>query len=82
LKTRVGEAQWFRQDADGVLWFKDHLVVPKNFELHRKIMDEAYCSRYSIHPGTKKIYQDLKKSFWWIRMKREIVKYVLECDTR
>jgi hypothetical protein len=56
-------------------------VVPKDFELHRKIMDEAHCSRYSIHPGTNKMYQDLKKNFWWTRMKREIAKYVFECDT-
>jgi hypothetical protein len=56
-------------------------VVLKDFELRCKIMDDAHCSRYSIHSGTNKIYQDLKKSFWWIRMKREIVKYVLECDT-
>jgi hypothetical protein len=56
-------------------------VVPKNFKLHHKIMDETHCSRYSIHPGTNKMYQDFKKSFWWIRMKREIVKYVSECDT-
>jgi hypothetical protein len=76
-----GEAQYFRQDADGVLWFKDHLVIPKEFELHRKIMDEAHCSQYSIHPRTNKMYQDLTKNFWWIRMKREIAKYVSECDT-
>jgi hypothetical protein len=58
LRQRMesGEAQNFRQDADGVLWFKDRLVVPKDFELSCKIMDEAQCSRYSIHPGTKKMY--------------------------
>jgi hypothetical protein len=44
-------------------------------------MDKAHCSRYSIHPGTNKLYQDLKKNFWWTRMKREIAKYVSECDT-
>jgi hypothetical protein len=44
-------------------------------------MDEAHCSRYSIHPRTNKMYQVLKKNFWWTRMKREIVKYVFECDT-
>jgi hypothetical protein len=38
-------------------------------------------SRYSIHPGINKMYQDLKKNFWWTRIKREIVKYVSECDT-
>jgi hypothetical protein len=44
-------------------------------------MDEAHCSRYSIHPGTNKMYQSLKKNYWWTRMKREIAKYVAECDT-
>jgi hypothetical protein len=80
-RLELGEAQCFRQDADGVLWFKDHLVVPKDFELRCKIMNEAHCSRYSINPGTNKMYQDLKKNLWWMRMKREIVKYVSECDT-
>jgi hypothetical protein len=55
-------------------------VVPKNFELHHKLMDEAHCSRYSIHPRTIKMYQDLKKNFCWMRMKREIMRYVSECD--
>jgi hypothetical protein len=83
LRQRMesGQAQYFRHDVDGVLWFKDHLVVPKDFELRRKIMDEAHCSRYFIHPRTNKMYQDLRKNFWWIRMKREIAKYVSECDT-
>jgi hypothetical protein len=70
-----------RQDVVGALWFKDCLVVPKDFELHCKIIDEAHCSRYSINPVTNKMYQDLNKSFWWTRMKREIAKYVSECDT-
>jgi hypothetical protein len=58
LRQRMesGEAQCFRQDVDEVLWFKDCLVVLKDFELRRKIMDEAHCSRYSIHPGTNKMY--------------------------
>jgi hypothetical protein len=56
-------------------------VVPMDFELHRKIMDEAHYSLYSIHPWTNKMYQDLKKNFWWIRMKREIAKYFSKCDT-
>jgi hypothetical protein len=76
----LGEAQCFWQDVDGVLWIKDHLMVLKDLELRRKIMDEAHCSRYSIHPGTNKMYQDLNKSFWWTRMKRQIVKYVSECN--
>jgi hypothetical protein len=83
IRTRLelGEAQYFWQDVYGVLWFKHRLVVPKDFELHCKIMDEAPCSQYYIHPGTNKMYQDLKKNFWWTRMNWEIPKYVAECDT-
>jgi hypothetical protein len=58
----LGEAQCFRQDSKGILWFKGHLVVPKNFELHCKIMDKAHCSRYSIHPRTNKMNKCL--SLW------------------
>jgi hypothetical protein len=78
---QLGKVKCFHEDADGVLWFKNCLVVSKGFELHRNIMGEAHCSRYSIHPGTNKMYQDLKNNFWCTRMKREIAKYVAECDT-
>jgi hypothetical protein len=80
-RLELGEAQCFRQDGKGVLWFKDCLVVPKDLDLLRKIMDEAHCSRYSIHPETNKMYQDLRKNFWWTSIKQEVVKYVSECDT-
>jgi hypothetical protein len=56
-------------------------VVPKDFKLRREIMDEAHYSRYSIHLGTNKMYQDLKKNFWWTRMKREITKFMSKYDT-
>jgi hypothetical protein len=80
-RLELGKAQCFRQDVDGVLWFKDLLVVLKDSELRHKIMDEAHCSWYSIHSGINKMYQDMNKNFWWMRMKREIEKYVVECDT-
>jgi hypothetical protein len=80
-RLESGEAQCFRQYVDGVLWFKDHLVVLKDFELHHKIMDEAHCLRYSIHLGTNMMYQYLKKNFCFTRMNREIAKYGSECDT-
>jgi len=70
----------FLLDGNGVLWFKNRLVVPKDFELRRLILDEAHLARYSIHPGSNKMYQDLKQRFWWTRMKREIANYVSECD--
>jgi predicted RNase H-related nuclease YkuK (DUF458 family) len=47
-------------DEEGTLWFKDHLVVPKNHELRKKIFDETHTSKYSIHPDSIKMYHDLK----------------------
>ncbi|WVZ50768.1 hypothetical protein U9M48_001993 [Paspalum notatum var. saurae] len=44
-------------------------------------MTEAHCTKYSIHPGSTKMYQDLKKLFWWRRMKRDIAEFVAKCDT-
>jgi hypothetical protein len=62
-RLELGEAQCFWQDVNEVLWFKYHLMILKDFELHCKIMDEAHCSWYSIHPKTNKMYQGLKKNF-------------------
>ncbi|WVZ89871.1 LOW QUALITY PROTEIN: hypothetical protein U9M48_036222 [Paspalum notatum var. saurae] len=70
----------FRLDEEGVLWFKNRLVVPKDMELRRKILHEAHTSMFTMHPGCNKMYQDLKQKFWWTRMKQEIAKYVSECD--
>ena len=70
----------FREDKEGVIWFKHRLVVPKDRELRKKILDEAHTSMLTMHPGSNKMYQDLKQKFWWTRMKREIARYVAECD--
>ncbi|WVZ76111.1 LOW QUALITY PROTEIN: hypothetical protein U9M48_024113 [Paspalum notatum var. saurae] len=70
----------FTLDDQGVLWFKNRLVVPKDMELRKKILDEAHTSVLTMHPSSSKMYQDLKQKFWWTRMKREIAKYVSECD--
>jgi hypothetical protein len=50
----------FREDAEGTLWFKDTLFVPRKEALKKKILDEAHTSRYPIHPGSTKMYHDLR----------------------
>jgi hypothetical protein len=68
IKRRMQEGDpkvaCFREDAEGILWFKERLVVPKKEALKKKILDEAYTSRYSIHPGSTKMYHDLRQQFW------------------
>jgi hypothetical protein len=45
------------------------------------MLKEAHETAYSIHPCSDKMYQDLKKRFWWYSMKREIAEYVARCDS-
>jgi hypothetical protein len=62
IKQRMQEGDpnvsCFHEDAEGTLWFKERLVVLKREALKKKILDEAHTSRYSIHPGSTKIYND------------------------
>jgi hypothetical protein len=81
IEQKVDKYKSFRQDNKGILWFGYRLVVPKNPELRKKILDEAHLSKFSMHPGSNKMYHDLRSLYWWTRMKREIAKYVSECDT-
>jgi hypothetical protein len=82
IKRRMQEGNpkvaCFHEDAEGTLWFKDRLVVPKEEAHERNILDEAHASRYSIHLGSTKMYHDLRQQFWWTRMKRDTARYVSE----
>jgi hypothetical protein len=76
-----GKGKDFREDAEGVVWFKDRLCVPDIKSIRELILKEAHETAYSIHPCSEKMYQDLKKRFWWYGMKREITEYVAVCDS-
>jgi hypothetical protein len=71
----------FSEDDEGVLWYKGRICVPNIKELKDKILREAHESIYSIHPGGNKMYHDLKTTYWWYGMKRDVAKYVALCDT-
>jgi len=71
----------FWQDETGGVYYGNRLVVPADPELRKQILDEAHLSKFSIHPGSNKMYHDLRQTFWWSGMKSEIARYVSECDT-
>jgi hypothetical protein len=54
--------------------------VPDVDHLREKILQEAHDSAYSIHPGSTKMYQDLKEKYWWYGMKRDVAAHVALCD--
>jgi hypothetical protein len=58
-----GKGKDFREDAEGVIRFKDKLCVPGIKSIREQILKEAHETAYSIHPGSEKMYQDLKKRF-------------------
>jgi hypothetical protein len=58
-----GRGKDFREDAEGVIWFKDHLCVPNVQSIRELILKEAHESACSIHLGSEKMYQNLKKKF-------------------
>ena len=81
-KAEEGKRTNFFLSEDGVLGYKGGRVcVPNDEEIKRQILYEAHNTPYTMHPGTTKMYRDLKKYFWWSRMKKNVVKYVTRCLT-
>jgi hypothetical protein len=64
-----------------VLSYKGRICVPNVKELKDKIHHEAHESAYSIHPRGNKMYHDLKATYWWYGMKRDVAEYAALCDT-
>jgi hypothetical protein len=79
IKSNIKEekSSGFSEDDEGVLWYKGRIYVPNIKELKDKILHEAHESAYSIHPGGNKMYHNLKATYWWYGMKRDVAL----CDT-
>nr|GEZ76957.1 reverse transcriptase domain-containing protein [Tanacetum cinerariifolium] len=67
--------------ADGTLCLYGSSWLPCYGDLRTVIMHESHKSKYSIHPGSDKMYQDMKKLYWWPNMKADIATYVSKCLT-
>nr|GEY08779.1 putative reverse transcriptase domain-containing protein [Tanacetum cinerariifolium] len=64
-----------KEDVGGMSW------QPCYGDLRTVIMHESHKSKYSIHPGSDKMYQEMKKLYWWPNMKADIATYVSKCLT-
>ncbi|GKA15717.1 putative reverse transcriptase domain-containing protein [Tanacetum coccineum] len=71
----------FEVRPDGTRCIKNQSWLPLFGNLRDLIMHESRKSKYSIHPGSDKMYQDLKKLYWWPNMKAIIAEYVGKCLT-
>ncbi|GJX24283.1 putative reverse transcriptase domain-containing protein [Tanacetum coccineum] len=73
--------QIFEFCPDGTRCFGNHVWLPRFGGLRDLVMHESHKSKYSIHPGSDKMYQDLKSLYWWPNMKADIATYVSKCLT-
>ncbi|GJS61168.1 putative reverse transcriptase domain-containing protein [Tanacetum coccineum] len=65
--------------ADGTMGLNNRSWLPCYSDLRTLIMNESHKSKYSIHPGSDKMYQDMKQLYWWPNMKADIATYVSKC---
>ena len=50
-------------NEDGFLYYRDRGCVPNDNDLKKSILEEAHCGSFAMHPGSTKMYQDLKTSY-------------------
>ena len=81
LRDRVlaGDGGQATLDPDRVLKFAGRICVPRVGDLIQLILSEAHEFRYSIHPGTMKMYRDLRQHYWWSGMRRDTADFVSCC---
>ncbi|GKF02955.1 putative reverse transcriptase domain-containing protein [Tanacetum coccineum] len=71
-----GMIKKLEQRTDGMLCLNGRSWIPCRGKLRELIMNESHKSKYSVHPGSDKMYQYLKKLYWWPNMKAEIATYI------
>ena len=67
-----GKGTEFSVKEDGSLYYKDQVCVTHDTELKKVILEEAHSRSFVMHPGSIEMYKDLKVSYWWSRMKRDV----------
>nr|GFB95438.1 retrotransposon protein, putative, Ty3-gypsy subclass [Tanacetum cinerariifolium] len=73
---KKGKQEEFRVDEHGVIWYGNRLCVPDISSLREAVLNEAHSSPFSIHPGSTKMYRDLKHNFWCNGMKQDVARFV------
>ena len=61
------------------MYYRDWVYVLNDDELKKSILEEAHIGFFVMHPGSTKMYQILKTSYWWSEMKRDVSEFVTKC---
>ena len=80
IQSGTGDEGWTIH-ANGSLRYRGRVVVPRLIDLREEILREFHCSRFAVHPGSMKMYQDLRHQYYWIGMKRQVGDFVRRCLT-
>nr|GEX28609.1 retrotransposon protein, putative, Ty3-gypsy subclass [Tanacetum cinerariifolium] len=80
-KMLKGLDKQLERKEDGGLYLAERIWVPVYGNLRTLIMNEAYATKYSVHPKANNMYYDLRGLYWWPRMKKDIAMYVSKCLT-
>ena len=75
------EVNGYRKAGNGTIMFKDRVCVPHEWNLRDELLAHAHQSRFAIHPGRTKMYQDLKRYYHWEGMKRDVTMWIALCQT-
>ena len=75
VQSGTGDEGW-TVHSDGSLRYRGRVVVPHSTDLREEILWEFHCSQFSVHPGGTKMYQDLRRQYYWSRMKRHVGDFV------
>ena len=66
-------------NENGFLYYRDRACVPNNDELKKSILEEAHSGSFAIHHGSTKMYRDVKTSYWWSGMKKDVSDFATKC---
>ena len=77
--NREGKETEFSVNEDGSLYYRDRVCVPNDDKLKKSILEEAHSGSFSMHPHSTKMYKDLKTSYWWSEMKRDVSEFMTKC---
>nr|GFB48132.1 retrotransposon protein, putative, Ty3-gypsy subclass [Tanacetum cinerariifolium] len=79
IVENLDELTKFRLDEDDVLWQGTRLCIPNDATPRETLLTKAHSSPFFVHPGSTKMYHDLKQHFWWSGMKRDVATFVSKC---
>ena len=80
VQSGTGDEGW-TVHTDGSLRYRRRVVVPQLTDLKKEILRYFHCSRFSVHPGGTKMYQDLHRQYYWSGMKSHVGDFVRRCTT-